>query len=112
MEKKINKNLIAWISSASVALIGFMLIAILVMCDYNFKIDKFNIAVANNRNSFWTGFFKIFTHLGSFYTLAALAIVGIITAALCMIAVIAWAIIHSSYASEAEDNRLWRMKHL
>lgn len=42
----------------------------------------------------------------------ALAIVGIITAALCMIAVIAWAIIHSSYASEAEDNSRWRMKHL
>ena len=42
----------------------------------------------------------------------ALAIVGIITAALCMIAVIAWAVIHSSYVSEAEDNRRWRMKHL
>ena len=34
-----------------------------------------------------------------------LAIVGIITAVLCMIAVIAWAVIHNEYASEAEDNR-------
>jgi len=45
-------------------------------------------------------------------TVKLLAIIGIITATLCMIAVIAWAIIHNSYASEAEDNRLWRMKHL
>ena len=42
----------------------------------------------------------------------ALAIVGIITAVLSMIAVIAWAIIHSNYASEAEQNRLWRIMSL
>ena len=42
----------------------------------------------------------------------ALAIVGIITAVLCMIAVIAWAIIYNNYVSEAEVNRLWNMKHL
>lgn len=41
-----------------------------------------------------------------------MAIVGIITAALCMIAVIAWAIIHNEYASEAEQNRLWRIRSL
>lgn len=42
----------------------------------------------------------------------ALAIFAIITAVLCIIAVIAWAITHNNYASEAEDNRLWRRKTL
>ncbi len=78
MEKKIKRRiLILNVVLSSVAFIGFLLIAILVICDYNFKIDAFNIAVANNRNEFWTSFFKIFTYLGSFYTLALLSIVGI-----------------------------------
>lgn len=42
----------------------------------------------------------------------ALAIVAIITAVLCIIAVIVWIIIYNSYVAEAEDNRRWRMKHL
>ena len=42
----------------------------------------------------------------------ALAIVGIITAVLCIIAVIAWIILYNNYASEAEDNRRWRLKTL
>ncbi len=78
MQKKVNKSLIAFISTASVAFLGFLAIMILVLCDYNFKIDKFNVFVANNRNVFWTGFFKFFTHLGSFYTLVILAIIGVI----------------------------------
>ena len=78
MQKKLNKSLITWISTASVALLSFLAIAILVMCDYNFKIDKFNVIVANNRNGFWTGFLKIFTHLGSFYTLSVLTVVGVV----------------------------------
>ncbi|MBQ8615866.1 MAG: phosphatase PAP2 family protein [Clostridia bacterium] len=51
---------------------------ILVLCDYSFKIDNFNVVVANNRNSFWNGFFEIFTHIGSFYTLAILAFIAVI----------------------------------
>lgn len=78
MQKKINKSLITWITLAGVAFLGFLAIAILVMCDYTFKIDKFNVAVANNRNGFWTGFLKVFTHLGSFYTLAVLAIISVV----------------------------------
>lgn len=78
MQKKVNKSLITWLSLASVAVLGFLAIAILVMCDHTFKIDNFNVFVANNRNKFWTGFFKIFTHLGSFYTLAVLAIIGVV----------------------------------
>lgn len=78
MEKKINKKLLLNIMVSSIALIGFLSIAILVLCKYNFKIDKFNVFVANNRNNFLTSFFKIFTHLGSFYTLAVLALVGVI----------------------------------
>ena len=78
MEKKIDRKLLTNIIISAVALICFLAIAVLVMCDYNFKIDKFNVVVANNRNKFWTGFFKIFTHLGSFYTLAVLAIIGVV----------------------------------
>ena len=78
MQKKVNKSLITWLSIASVAVLGFLAIAILVMCDHTFKIDEFNVVVANNRNKFWTEFLKIFTHLGSFYTLAVLAIIGVV----------------------------------
>jgi len=78
MEKKLNKGLLTLISTASVAFLGFLAIMILVLCDYGFKIDKFNVFVANNRTSFLTGFMKIFTHLGSFYTLAVLALIGVI----------------------------------
>ena len=78
MQKSVNKKLITNIILSIIALIGFVAIMILVMCDYTFKIDQFNVVVANNRNVFWTGFFKIFTHLGSFYTLAVLSVIGII----------------------------------
>lgn len=78
MEKKVNKGLITSISTASVAFLCFIAIMILVFCDYSFKIDKFNVFVANNRTSFLTGFMKIFTHLGSFYTLAVLAIISVV----------------------------------
>ena len=78
MQKKVNKNLITMISTAGVAFFGFLAIMILVLCDYNFKIDKFNVVVANNRNGFLTSFLKIFTHLGSFYALAVLAVVGVV----------------------------------
>ena len=78
MKKKLNKGLVTSISTASVAFLGFLAIMILVLCGYNFKIDKFNVFVANNRTSFLTGFMKIFTHLGSFYTLAVLALIGVV----------------------------------
>ena len=39
----------------------------------------------------------------------ALAIVGIMTAVLCIIAVIGWWIAYINYESEAEHNRLWRI---
>ena len=78
MEKKVDKKLITHIILSSVAFFSFLAIAILVMCDHMFVIDKFNLLVANNRNGFLTGFFKIFTHLGSFYTLAFLSIISVI----------------------------------
>lgn len=78
MENKVNKKLITNIILSSIAFLGFLTIMILVLCDYNFRIDKFNVFVANNRNRFITSFFKIFTHLGSFYTLAILTIIGVI----------------------------------
>lgn len=78
MEKKVNKNFLAVISTASVAFLGFLAIMILVLCDYNFKIDKFNVVVAENRVPGLTSFLKVFTHLGSFYTLAVLALIGVV----------------------------------
>lgn len=78
MEKKVNKKLIIIISILAFSLLSFLTIAILVLCDYKFKIDKFNVVVANNRNNGLTSFLKIFTHLGSFYTLALLAVVGVV----------------------------------
>ena len=78
MEKKLNKRIIALLSTACVALFGFIVMMILVLCDHKFIIDKFNNVVANNRNTFWNGFFKIFTHLGSFYTLVALTLVAVL----------------------------------
>lgn len=78
MKKEVNKSLITLISTAIIAFLCFIALMILVLCDYNFKIDRFNVVIANNRNGFWTSFFKIFTHLGSFYTLVILTIVGVI----------------------------------
>lgn len=78
MQKKVNIKLITQISTASIALLGFITIMVLVLCGYNFKIDNFNVIVANNRNAFLTGFLKIFTLLGSFYTLAVLTIIAVV----------------------------------
>ncbi len=76
MQKNVNKNLIIGISAMSVALVLFSILAIMVLCDHVFWLDKFNVAVANHRTKGWTNFFKIFTHLGSFYTMAGLTLVG------------------------------------
>ena len=77
MQKKIDKKFLIIGSITGVALLGFLAFMILALCNYTFAIDKFNVFVANNRTEFWTGFFKIFTHIGSFYTLAVLALVGV-----------------------------------
>ncbi len=76
MQKSVNKKLIVGICAMSVALVLFSILAIMVLCDHVFWLDKFNVAVANRRTNGWTSFFKIFTHLGSFYTLAGLTLVG------------------------------------
>lgn len=78
MKKKINKGLIVTSSITGIAFFAFLAIMILVLCDYNFFIDKFNVCISNNRTGFLTQFFKIFTHLGSFYALAVLALVGVL----------------------------------
>jgi len=77
MQKKINKRTILAITLASLALLGFLAFMILALCDYNFRIDEFNIIVANNRTKFWNGFFKVFTYLGSFYVLGPLSILAV-----------------------------------
>lgn len=78
MQKKVDKKLIMGMILTSIAFLGFLAFMIMALCDYSFKMDNFNVIVANNRNSFWSSFFKIFTHLGSFYTLAILALVAVI----------------------------------
>ena len=76
MQKKIDKKFIITSTLAGVSLLCFLAFAILVLCGHKFSIDNFNVFVSNNRTTFLTGFFKIFTHVGSFYTLAALTLVG------------------------------------
>ena len=78
MKKGISKRLIILSSTAVAGFLCFVALMILVLCDYSFKIDQFNVFVANNRNQFWTSFFKIFTHLGSFYVLAILSLISVI----------------------------------
>ena len=78
MEKKLNKSFLALTLISSITLFGFISMMILVLCDHKFIIDKFNNVVANNRNTFYNGFFKIFTYLGSFYTLLTLTLVGVL----------------------------------
>ena len=70
------KTKILTISLLSMAVAGFCLFMILVLCGHDFKIDVFNNFVANNRMGFMDKFFKIFTYLGSFYTLALLVLIG------------------------------------
>ena len=78
MQKKNNVKLITSIAIASVSLVAFLVMMILVLNNYTFKIDKFDVVVAENRTSGWTSFFKYFTHIGSFYTLAVLAVIGVV----------------------------------
>ena len=77
MNNNVKKEMVIDFIVSSIALMFFLVIMALVLSDYSFKIDKFNIVISNNRNAFLTGFFKVFTHLGSFYTLAVLALVGV-----------------------------------
>ena len=78
MQKKINKSLIINLILTILAIIGFTIITILVCINHTFVIDNFNIIIANNRTNFWSGFFKIFTYLGSFYVLAILALIAVV----------------------------------
>lgn len=78
MQKTLNRKLITQICLTVLALIGFLLIAVLVMRGYNFKIDQFNVFVANNRNNFWNGFFKIFTHIGALPIVAGISLLAVI----------------------------------
>jgi len=70
MRKKVNALTIIYLVLAGISLAGFISFALLVTNEYTFRIDKFNILVLSHRNAFLTGFFKIFTYLGSFYVLA------------------------------------------
>lgn len=76
MEKKVNKSLIILSTALGLALILLGVFVIFALTGHVFWLDKFNIVVANNRTTFCTKFFKIFTHLGSFITLAILAVVA------------------------------------
>ena len=72
MSTKVKK--ILTISIASVCLLGFVLLLILVASKYNFKIDRLGEWFFARRNKFFTGFFKYFTYLGSVYFFAFLAL--------------------------------------
>lgn len=78
MQKKLNKNLIFPIIVVSIALSLFVAMMILVLNNYSFAIDEYNILIAEGRNDFLSGFFKVFTHIGSFYVMAGLALVAVL----------------------------------
>lgn len=71
------KNLILYLISG-LLFAGFLAIAILVACKHVFWLDKFNVLVAKHRAVSATKFFKIFTYFGSFYVLAAIALLCLI----------------------------------
>lgn len=61
---------------ACVCLIGFVVFAILVGCDYQFKIDNFNGWIAKNRTETATEFFETITSLGSFYVVGFIVVIA------------------------------------
>ena len=77
MEKKVSKDYLIFITTLTVLCFAcFVAFAGLVVNEYEFKMDSFNSFIANNRADGLTNFLKIFTHIGSFYTLAILTIIG------------------------------------
>ncbi len=61
----------------AVYLTCFLALFVLVLCKHTFVVDKFNEVVTMGRNDFLTGFFKVFTWIGSVYGVFALAILTI-----------------------------------
>lgn len=78
MKKKVSKDYLIFITTLTVLCLAcFIAFSMLIVDEYTFKMDCFNGFIAKNRNDGLTSFFKVFTHLGSFYTLAVLAIAGL-----------------------------------
>ena len=73
MQKK--KLLILSLVLASVLLACFFAFLILVVSNYNFKIDLLNVEIAKVRTSFFNWFFVIFSYLGNFFVLSAIILV-------------------------------------
>ncbi len=72
---KLKTKDIVLIVLSALALVAFFAILILVCVGYNFNIDNFNILVADNRTSFLTYFFKVFTYLGSSVMLILIVVI-------------------------------------
>lgn len=66
---------------ACVDLLAFVIIAILVGCKHQFRIDSFNGWVANHRNGTLTEFFETITSLGSFYVLGIIVLIAFLVIA-------------------------------
>lgn len=76
-KKKVSKDYLIFITTLTVLCLAcFIAFSVLVVNEYEFKMDVFNKVIAQNRVDGLTKFFKVFTHIGSFYTLAVLTIVG------------------------------------
>ena len=56
----------------------FFVFLILVLCKYNFKIDKFIPYIAKHRTKFATNYFKIITYAGSIYFLILVVLLFLI----------------------------------
>ncbi len=60
---------IIFLSSAIIALCGFIAILIMLKVGYNFKIDGLNVFLYEHQTNFWTGFFKVVTYFGEWWVI-------------------------------------------
>lgn len=63
---------------ASVSLAVFLFFLVTVITDTYLYMDNLGVVIAENRNGFWVGFFKVFTHLGSVYFMAGVSVILLI----------------------------------
>lgn len=75
---KIKTKQILCYTLSAIFFAAFLCMAISVATKHNFAVDNFVEFLSDHRTAAATKFFKIFTHLGSIYVLAAIAIVCLI----------------------------------
>lgn len=70
-----NKKLVVSTILGAILYVVFCVILILVSVKQKLYIDNFGVFVANHRSNVLNNFFKVFTHLGTIYTMIVITIV-------------------------------------